>query len=157
MKVTAARAQDCARAVLPHVHVRDVRLLDLRAVGGHPPVDGPYVVDWSLQVRAEQREGQIDCFSRYVVAAEAEGSRAWSVEAQFVGEWRTEDGAPSFDREQLESFAYAVGMAALHPYARETVQTAVSRMGYPPYTLDMITSPALGDPDMVIEFSDESG
>jgi preprotein translocase subunit SecB len=26
----------------------------------------------------------------------------------------------------------------LHPYARESVQSVVGRMGYPPFTLDMI-------------------
>lgn len=154
MKVKAARAQERARELLPHVRLHDIRVVRLDAVGSHPVLDGPFAVDWSLQVKAEPRDGHVDCRSEYIVAADAEGSRAWSIEVDLVGEWRVDAGAPDFDQEHLGCFAYAVGMAALHPYAREVVQSTVSRMGYPPFTLEMIMSPALGDPEATIDLGD---
>ena len=46
-----------------------------------------------------------------------------------------------------------VGSMTLHPYARETVQDAVSRLGYPPFTMEMMTSPIAGTTDEdTIEF-----
>jgi preprotein translocase subunit SecB len=47
-------------------------------------------------------------------------------------------GATAPDDEELDAFSKSAAMLAVHPYAREFVQSMTSRMGLPPLTLDMI-------------------
>jgi preprotein translocase subunit SecB len=139
---------------LHFVSLLDVRVFKLLSEGTVPLADGPFEVQSNLAVRAEQRDGFIDAYSLYQVEAiAADESQAWSVRLEMVGTWTVEAGAPDFDDEHLNCFAFAIGSMTLHPYARENVQSAVSRLGYPPFTLDMISSPTGGADDDVVEIS----
>lgn len=150
--VTVGRLRECVSAVLPHVQIDDVHVVRLECWGGHPVVDGPFDVDTSVLVKAEQRGGNVDAYSLYTVsAAGPDGADAWNLRLEMVGVWRADDATPAFDDEHLNCFALAIGSMTLHPYAREVVQNAVSRLGYPPFTLDMITPPTGGQDDETIE------
>lgn len=155
--VTVRRVRECSMAVLAHVRIEDVHVLDASFHGVHPVQDGPFEVDWSVQIKAQQEEVTLDCFSRYeVTATGAEGAEAWAMQLELVGSWRMADDTPEFDDEHRTCFALAVGVPALHPYAREAIQSGVSRLGYPPFTMEMITSVANRDPDDVIDLTGEA-
>src|SRR5680860_521004 len=150
--LTVARLRECASAVLQHVHVEDVHVVQCQVKGAHPIVDGPFDVDSSLVVKAVQRDGAIDAYSLYeVIARRTDSVEAWRVRLEVVGVWGAPAGTPEFDSGHLNCFALSIGMMTLHPYAREAVQTAVSRLGYPPFTLEMIASPTGGADDDVVE------
>ena len=61
------------------------------------------------------------------------------------------------DGEDLGAFAYALGVMHVHPYARETVQSSVSRLGYPPFTLDGILPPTARPDDEIIDLESTQG
>lgn len=154
-RLTVGRLCGFASEVLSYLQIHDVRIYRTECRGAHPVADGPFQVNWSAQVRAEQPDGDVDCFSRYDITARgAAGVQAWTVVLEVVGVWRMTAGSiPAFDDDHLTSFALAIGVPALHPYAREAVQSAVSRLGYPPFTLEMVSSVANGDPDDAIDLT----
>lgn len=159
MEITVGRLRECASAVLKHTLLRDVHVARLGCQGSMPLVAGPFDVESDLSVKAVQVEGEIHSYSLYEVHAEAENGRpAWSITLEMVGSWETGENSPKFTQEQLTCFSLAIGSMTIHPYAREAVQSAVSRMGYPPFTMDMIQSPTSGNDDELIEieFPDEA-
>jgi preprotein translocase subunit SecB len=97
------------------------------------------------------RNGTLYSYSLYDVSAVTrDNESAWEVKLEMVGLWDVADGTGQFDDEHLSCFALAIGSMTLHPYARENVQAAVSRMGYPPFTLDMLHPPTAGhDEDQI--------
>jgi len=152
--LTVGRIRECTSQVLRYVNLLDVHIFKLLSEGTVPLADGPFDVQSNLAVRGQQRDGFLDAYSLYQVEAKApDESEAWSVRLEMVGTWAVEEGAPEFDEEHLNCFAVAIGSMTLHPYARENVQSAVSRLGYPPFTLDMISSPTGGADDDVVEIS----
>lgn len=150
--LTIRRVRECAAAVLTHARLQDIHVVHMETQGTHPIIDGPFSVDTTISVMGGQREGAIDARSRYKVEAKHEdGAAAWSVQLDLVGVWAIPEAAPDFDGEALSSFALAIGTMTLHPFARETVQTEVSRLGYPPFTMEMITPPTGGNDDVELE------
>lgn len=150
---TVGRVRECTSDVLPHVALRDVRVSRMFCEGATPPIDGPFEVESNLTVSAKQHNHFLYCYAAYDVKASSGEDRAWTVKLEMVGSWAIENDAPEFDDEHLNCFAIAIGSMTLHPYARENVQTAVSRLGYPPFTLDMIVSPTAGADEEIIEIS----
>lgn len=151
-RTTIGRIRQCAGGVLKYAELRDVRVSKLLCEGVTPLVAGPFEVDSNLSVKAKQAPGLVDSYALYDIRATSNtGEQAWMVRLEMVGSWETSEDAPEWDEEHLTCFAIAIGALTLHPYARENVQSAVSRLGYPPFTLDMLTSPVAGDDDDIID------
>ena len=76
--------------------------------------------------------------ARYLAEAAAEGSQStvWSVEMELEAGFGTD---PSIRDEvgqlNIAGFGLTTGIMSIHPFARETLQATVSRMGFPPYVL----------------------
>jgi preprotein translocase subunit SecB len=70
----------------------------------------------------------------------ADRDAAWLIEADFVASFVTLSDR-EFAPEQLRAFAYVTGAMAVHPFAREFVQSATVRLGYPAFTLPFIRRP----------------
>jgi preprotein translocase subunit SecB len=109
------------------------------------PQDGTLEVAGQLSVKAglDANTRAVSCAVTYHLMATRDGdptSKAWEVELEVNGQWQVESVADLTD-DQLRSFAMKVGLMALHPYARAHIQTAISASGWPPYALDVITSP----------------
>ncbi|AXH48371.1 hypothetical protein SEA_FLORAL_39 [Gordonia phage Floral] len=81
----------------------------------------------------------------------AEEDQAWRITLEFCADWEVSADA-ELASEDLRCFAVSQGVMTCHPYARETIQSASVRMGYPPATLDIIRNPLIGDGE--IEFED---
>jgi preprotein translocase subunit SecB len=102
-----------------------------------------------VQVELEVTSGQTEAKdvvlvkSHYSVAAasiEDEMRQAWAVKLEMIGLWPLKEPT-DFPEDQLTAFGLTVGALAIHPYARETVQSTITRTGYPPYALEILHSP----------------
>lgn len=161
-QVTVANLRALAQGVLDHVHIEDIRLKSLSCDSSDVQIAGPYEVSTNISFRGHLRDRQVvECWIRYGVDATAgevdadpEARQAWSVQLELVAAFERNDGSellPEFSADELEAFAFALGVMHVHPYARETVQSATSRLGYPPFTLDMILPPTAHPDDEVID------
>lgn len=70
---------------------------------------------------------------------EDDPKQAWSCEVEMQGQWVFADAA-HLTPDNLRAFAARVGIMTLHPYARARIQMLVTESGWPPYTLDVLTS-----------------
>ncbi|MBM9466421.1 hypothetical protein [Nakamurella leprariae] len=153
MKLTVAELRSRASAVLDQLQdMTDVRLVSMSCEAEQPIDFGPFEVSTALSVRspAEDSAREVYVFSKYVVQARSvqdddsiEEARpvAWRVELEMVGTWGRRGGNSALlDSADLTCFAVLVGAMALHPYARETVQSTVGRLGFPPFTMDILHS-----------------
>lgn len=151
-----------AQGVLDHVHIEDIRLKSLSCDSSDVLMAGPYEVSTGISFRSALRDRRaVECWVRYTVEATAvqaepdyEPSRAWSVQLELVASFERNDAEaliPEYSADELQAFAFALGVMHVHPYARETVQSATSRLGYPPFTLDTILPPTAHPDDQVID------
>lgn len=151
-----------AQGVLDHVHIEDIRLKSLGCDSSDVLMAGPYEVSTGISFRGVLRERRaVECWIRYIVDAtgaqaepESEAPQAWSVQLELIASFERNDAEkplPEFSADELEAFAFALGVMHVHPYARETVQSATSRLGYPPFTLDTILPPTAHPDDEVID------
>ncbi|MFW0790056.1 hypothetical protein [Gordonia sp. CPCC 205333] len=112
----------------------------------------------STGIQVTFRRPQADVLTtmvRYEVAASFEGAkededglpekadRIWEISLVICADWAVPEDADIPDVD-ARGFALGQGVMTSHPYARETVQSLSTRMGYPPATLDIIRSPWRG-------------
>jgi hypothetical protein len=57
-------------------------------------------------------------------------------------------------RSGQDAFGLVVGVMTLHPFAREVLQDVTGRLGYPPFTLDLLLSPLTGEDDDLISLGE---
>lgn len=161
-QVTVANLRAMAQRVLDHVHIEDIRLKSLSCDSSDVVMAGPYEVSTGISFRSSLRDRRtVECWVRYGVeatagqaAADHDPSRAWSVQLELAASFERNDAEallPEFSSDELQAFAFALGVMHVHPYARETVQSATSRLGYPPFTLDTILPPTAQPDDQVID------
>lgn len=161
-QITVADLRARAQGVLGHVHIEDIRLKSLSCDSSDVLVPGPYEVSTGISFTSGAKDRRtVECWIRYSVeatAGEAEPdpgpSRAWSVHLELVASFERNDVEtllPEFSADDLQAFTLAVGVMHVHPYARETVQSATSRLGYPPFTLDTFLPPTAQPDDHVID------
>jgi len=159
MKITVAELRERAGRILAGADLLDVRLSSAMAQSANPLLEGPFQVDSQVQTRSEvpDDEGLIYTFLRYNVRAVTESNEdaeAWQVDARFVATYKrttTED----LDPDDLTCFALAIGLMTVHPYAREAIQSLVSRMGYPPFTLGMMAPLTGGADSDLVELNED--
>lgn len=163
-QVRVADLRSWASDVLNEVSIKDVRLRRLEADSGERPVEGPYSVSTELRFRGEQVDHRtIETISEYRVvctqadeAADApeDGTEVWHVECELRGSFLADEEKDlvPFGPDQLNAFAMVVGVIHIHPYARETVQSISSRLGYPPFTLDGLTPITALSDDSLVDF-----
>ena len=147
---TVGQLREWAQAVLDEVDLTNVRLRSLECRAAPRPVAGPFAVDMDLRFSGQRVDDLlVESVSTYEVVCRARESdrEAWSVVCELVGDYRAvDDELSEFTDDQLDAFAMVIGVVQLHPYARETVQSASGRLGYPPFTLDNLT-PISAHPD----------
>ena len=158
MKITVAELRERASRVLVATELLDVRLLSAASQSVNPTLAGPFVVDSEVQTKSEAPDGTgfVYTLLRYKVRAVKESSddaEAWSVDARFVATYRmsTEE---DFDDDDLTAFGLAIGLMTVHPYAREAIQSFVSRMGYPPFTLGLMAPLTGGEDSELVEVNE---
>lgn len=159
MHLTVGELRAQAQVVLDQVDLLGVRANEVHATGpdaslGANPAEAVGTLDVTneLGVQGRQRKEFVDCMSRYTVSAKSEdggGDAAWRVSVTVVGTWQARSH-PSFSEDELRAFSLVIGSITLHPYAREVVQSTVTRLGFPPYTLQMLQPLSAGaDGDLV--------
>ncbi len=112
-------------------------------------------VETEIQFKARDRveDRQFDVFARYNVTATADDDpelEAWRVRVEHVATYRKRDDE-SIAEDDGVAFSAIIGLVNIHPFAREAVQSAVQRMGYPPFTLDMLEPLSAFPDDHVVE------
>lgn len=73
----------------------------------------------------------------------------WTVETTVVAHWSL--NAPEVTERDAQCFAIGQGALACHPYAREVIQSATSRMNYPPATIGLFFNPWFSDAAVVMD------
>lgn len=122
----------------------------------HRPMDDGAVASLVTQLGIsgqQQPGGELVTVSKYQVTAmpdddeseELEESEAyWTVAVTFVAHWKLKEDAVVSD-DDVHCFAIGQGSMTCHPYARECIQSATSRMGFPNATIDLLINPWVGD------------
>jgi hypothetical protein len=145
--------------------------MSLRALtvqGVHPALVGPFQVSQDVNVKGEQSSDRLSVHAWALYRVEAtleagpdaeqppEGGSAWSLTMEMVADYPTDENveAPEFDGGELSAFALLIGLPAIHPFAREAVQNMTGRLGYPPFTLEMLTPISAHPDDELVEMSD---
>lgn len=159
--VSVGKLRERAGRVLQYVAVRDVHLHSLKSRGASPQVDGPFNVSADIRVRGIQlgEFGQVQSWAWYEVSATAQseeeesGREAWTVTMELVAEYWAHDAEefPQFTQDELTAFSLVIGLMTIHPYARETVQSLTGRMGYPPFTLEMLDPISANEDSHVVQ------
>lgn len=154
MKTTVGELRRRASEALDICTLQDIRLLGASCTSSNPITVGPLVVNTQVQVKGEDRpEGEVHSFARYRLSATLDAEEpapAWTVEIELVAVYAKGSEA-KLSHDQVSAFALAIGVMNIHPYARETAQSLVSRMGYPPFTMDLIMPLTSGPDDQEIE------
>ncbi len=138
--------------VVAHTELQTIRLEAIHLTS-RPFEAGPMGADVTLQVDTTRTSPvTVLVTSIYAVhawrAEDSDGTETvraggeedlWTVEATVTAQYAAD---PDCDLHgaHLLAFGATSGALAVHPYAREIVQTAVSRAGYPPFTLSMLKS-----------------
>lgn len=160
MKLKVAELKDNARMVLGKVEdISDVRLSSLSCEGHQIEYLGPLTVTTAIEVSGRQSRAndQVEVVVKYSLdAATPENPRrpAWETRLEMIGTWRQSEPC-ALPGIALTCFAVAVGTMTLHPYAREVVQSTVSRLGYPGYTMEILNSAAESPENSEIEVAEE--
>lgn len=163
--MSVGQLREWAQSVIEHVQIENVRLKEIQSESPDVILSGPFDVKTVIQFKGMQYgEDRIEAAVYYVVTShpksngEDEPQEAWRVQCELratFGASGPEQPLPPFSQDQLDALAGVVGVIHVHPYARETVQNMTGRMGYPPFTLDLIT-PISGMPDdMLVDFADD--
>lgn len=138
-----------------------VAVADLECHARKPPADEMTLL---VELRAKGRceDEVVLTRSEYVVTAvddEADEANddntVWTVSVSLVAQWLRRPGA-EITRADVQCFAMGQGALSCHPYAREVVQSAASRMNYPPVTLDLIFNPWIDPDGTEIEIPDDA-
>ncbi|WP_323095686.1 hypothetical protein [Intrasporangium sp. YIM S08009] len=162
--VSVGELRERAARVLQAVTLRDVSLHSISAKGANPHLAGPFTVKQGINVKGEASENGdgVQAWAMYQVEAfptsdeghpdSSSAEAAWSLNIEMIADYPFESGSGErFDREHLMAFSIIVGLMAIHPYARETVQNITGRLGYPPFTLEMLEPVSAGDDDDIIQ------
>lgn len=157
MKYTIGELRERASRVLDICDLHDVRLVRSETDSAHPPLLGTFDVDTDIQFKAVDRSGEaLDVFARYTVTANSSESpelEAWQVKLELAAVYRKSKNE-AIDDEDAAAFAAIVAMMNIHPYAREMVQSSVQRLGYAPFTMDMLQSLGAMPDDQEVNLGD---
>ena len=149
MRITVGRLRELASEVLETCDLSDIRIQGASCSSSDVIAEGPYAIDAQIQVKGVDLHevAKVNAIAKYTVVAtpESGGGEAWRVEADIVAAYQ-KSADVHFDEDHLSAFAVAIALMSIHPYAREVVQSLVSRMGYPPFTMDLLP-PVTGRPD----------
>ncbi|TDO68986.1 hypothetical protein EV651_10120 [Kribbella sp. VKM Ac-2571] len=144
-----------AQPVTRWMRLSDVRLKDLRCVGTSPLLKGPFKVETTVEVSCKQVDDTMTVGARYRVEAVSEATddrpQAWTVRLQMVADYVGREGEdeapPQFTKDERRAFGLLVGLVTVHPYAREVIQSTSGRMGYPPFSAELLESTAAAPDD----------
>jgi hypothetical protein len=76
---------------------------------------------------------------------------AWQMEMELVASFITNPLIERFTEAQTAAFGRTTGLNAIHPFARELVHNMTGRLGYPPFTLELLRSAWHVDDDEDVE------
>lgn len=130
--------------------LKGIRLKSLH-VEGREFTGGPMGADLNLNLDTSLIEDdRISVLSTYRVSAWPAGTGDdvattrppdvedwWTVEVAFAADFALQHGW-SMNEAHLSAFGSTTGALAIHPFARETVQAVVARLGYPPFTMGLL-------------------
>lgn len=134
-----------------------VRVSELHCKALKSPESDSLTLLTQIQVTAKLNGTDLATLSHYRVFAIDEDdaeeptdeNTVWRVETTLVAHWTL--SSPDVTAHDAQCFAIGQGALACHPYAREVVQSATSRMNYPPATIDLIFNPWHGDDPVTID------
>ena len=159
--LTVGELREAAARVLNAVDLRDVALHSVSASRSAPGAVGPFTVTQDIRVRGDKSEDStaVNSWAKYQVEArpsdmEVGGVPTWSVTVELVATYAINSEQPEdFGADDLTAFSTVIGLMTIHPYARETIQTVTSRMGFPPFTLALLEPISSGPDDEVVHLS----
>ncbi len=130
------------------VELIDVRLQALEAHRSNFTHRGTLTVEVVLETKGRQGEDVLETRSRYIAAArpvdnsDESDDEAWVVVAEFTATFEKAPDA-QLSEDQVSVYSMTTGAMAIHPYARQLIQETTARLGYPPFTMELLRSPAL--------------
>lgn len=172
MKLPLEEVKRRSDPIAARVPSLEIRLTDMRCHANGPLAASAYTVSSEIGVSAQASDSSgVRTLTTYRVTAvpsvddspELAGddafdpaSTGWSIDAVFQTTWKPQPGTdlPEFEPLDLQCFSALYAGVVVHPYARELVQSTIARVGYPPFTLDLLFSPVNGLDDDVIELGE---
>lgn len=150
MKISIQELRERASQVLKEADISGVRLVRMDCRGSHPKGGGTLVVSAQVDVSGSSPSStQVEAGVRYAVRAalgeDDNAEEAWTVKVELAATW-DHPHPEKFEELDFQCFAMAMGLPTIHPYARELLQSTVTRMGFPPYVIEMI-EPVTARPD----------
>jgi hypothetical protein len=155
------------------LQLSDVRVAELRAQSSEIPVHGTIEVNVELFNASRICGAVVEVASRYRVTA-TQGARiasssqendgnaldpvlAWEVGTSFIATFERLSQDEELSELERRAFAITTALMAIHPYARELVQNTVGRLGYPPFTLQLLHSPliTLKNDEGIVDLDDD--
>jgi hypothetical protein len=161
VKLPVAQIKDLARSVLDEIDgIDDVRLASMECRASVVNLSGPLTVSSSLEVVGGQPSDReaVNVKVKYELEATTTDEspvEAWAITLEMIGTWRLTTPTP-LESAALASFGLIVGALTIHPYARELVQSTVTRLGYTGYTMELLRSPADLPSDMEVELAGDN-
>lgn len=138
-------------ATASHVEARlkltNLRLQESRALASAPMAPGLLSSEMNINVKSGRDDGRVVMRVEYDIKAssvEAPGELCWQVMCAFVVEY-THSRHDTFSDQDLEAFGVASATLSVHPYARAFVQAMTTQMGYPAFSLPLVTMQTLAD------------
>jgi preprotein translocase subunit SecB len=144
-KLKVSEVRERSNMVAAQLEGISVRLTQLSANAPDVVLREEMVVETKLSVRGNYDEEGVYSSSHYDVIAKTvpDESTVWQIQAEFVSTWKKRPNAVKLDFVDAHCFALSIGALVLHPYARECIQSTITRMGYPAFSLDLLASPLL--------------
>lgn len=129
-----------ALRIAREAHLAGVRMLSMRCGLQVPQqIDGPLTVDSKLTFGWTRTDIGVSCAFRANVSLRAPEPEhpVFSCDVVYESIYAVDDSARFGDRE-IVAFAKSSGLLASWPYIRESVQSASTRCGLQPITLDVL-------------------
>ena len=129
-----------------------VRLARADCTALRPIAEGqPVELTSGVHVTFHQQAGELVTRVRYEVSAapsrlntedddRPDTKAFWVINIEMSAHWELKQGA-EVTADDARCFAIGQGLMTCHPYARETIQSTSSRMGYPPATINLLPNP----------------
>ncbi len=168
-RITAAEGVEGHRRVLAVVgNLANVRLARAECKAFRPIADGQEAnLVSKVQIGFHVMSAYLGTTVAYEVAAlppeanphtqftDADLKPFWTINIEVCADWELEEGAEPA-AEDVRCFAIGQGLMTCHPFARETIQSFSTRMGYAAATLPIVRNPwSVGDVEVQQPHADE--
>jgi len=154
--ITIADLRSQASQVNDGAELDTITLVRLDFTIGEASTEQRINVENNLIVRGIASGRRVQALGHYWVSAQPEGAPdddapfVWRVLIEVSANYLRNEEA-DFAEQDLDAFALMIGAPALHPYAREVLQSITARSPFPAYTLGQLIALSSFPDDQVLE------